>query len=107
MALQIYTVAIDMIRQLRPLLERIETRDKNLGDQLRRAATSVPLNLNEGAYSLGRNVRARYYNALGSAAEVRACLDVAEAFGYIERIAPSLRDTLDRIIATVVRLTQQ
>src|SRR4029078_3406695 len=101
MALQIYSVAIDMIRQLRPLLERIETRDKNLGDQLRRAARSVPLTLNEGAYSLGRNVRARYYNALGSAAEVRACLDVAEAFGYIEKVDPELRDTIDHIVATV------
>jgi four helix bundle protein len=107
MALQIYSVAIDMIRQLRPLLERIDIRDKNLGDQLRRAATSVPLNLNEGAYSNGRNVRARYFNALGSAAEVRACLDVAEALGYIELVAPGLRDVLDRIIATVTRLTQQ
>ena len=107
MALQIYPVSIEMVRALRPLVERIGRRDSNLGDQLRRAATSVPLNLHEGAYSQGGNVRARFHTALGSAAEVRACLDVAEALGYIEQVDPALRDTLDRIIATLHRLARR
>ena len=107
MALQIYAVAVDMVRQLRPLIERIGTRDANLADQLRRAATSVPLNLSEGAYSQGGHVRARFHNALGSAAEVRACLDVAEAMGYLEHVDPGLRDTLDRVVATVHRLVRR
>jgi four helix bundle protein len=107
MALQIYAVTIEMVRTLRPLVERIGRRDSNLGDQLRRAATSVPLNLHEGAYSQGGNVRARFHSALGSAAEVRACLDVAEALGYVEKIDPALRDTLDRIVATLHRLARR
>jgi four helix bundle protein len=49
-------------------MERIGKKDANLADQLRRAASSVPLNLHEGAYSQGGNVRARFHNALGSAA---------------------------------------
>ncbi|WP_063826774.1 four helix bundle protein [Sorangium cellulosum] len=106
MALRIYSIAIDLVRQLRPLIERIGTRDSNLADQLRRAAASVPLNLHEGAYSQGRNVRARFHNALGSAAEVRACLDVAEALGYLDQVDPALRDTLDRVVATVHRLAR-
>jgi four helix bundle protein len=106
MALRIYSVALDMVKQLRPLIQRIETRDGNLADQLRRAATSVPLNLHEGAYSQGKNTRARFHNALGSAAEVRACLDVAEALGYLDPVDPALRDTLDRIVATVHRLAR-
>jgi four helix bundle protein len=96
-----------MIRQLRPLIERIGTKDSNLADQLRRAATSVPLNLHEGAYSLGGHVRARFHNALGSAAEVRACLDVAEAMGYLDNVDPALRDTIDRVVATVHRLARR
>ena len=44
-------------------------------------------------------------NALGSAGEVRACLDVAEAMEYVETIGPGLRDSLDHVIATVYRLT--
>jgi four helix bundle protein len=96
-----------MLRQLKPIIERIGVKDGNLADQLRRAATSVPLNLSEGAYSQGGHVRARFHNALGSAAEVRACLDVAEALGYVERIDEGLRDSLDRIIATLHRLTRR
>jgi four helix bundle protein len=107
MALQIYSVTIEMVRALRPLVERIGRRDSNLSDQLRRAATSVPLNLQEGAYSQGGNVRARFHTALGSAAEVRACLDVAEALGYVEKVDPALRDTIDRIVATLHRLTRR
>lgn len=106
MALRIYPVALNMVRSLRPLLDRLSTRDPNLADQLRRAATSVPLNLHEGAYSQGRNTRARFHTALGSAAEVRACLDVAEALGYVDAVDAGLRDTLDRIIATLHRLSR-
>jgi len=106
MALRIYSVAIDMLRELRPLMERIRSRDSNLADQLSRAATSIPLNLHEGAYSQGRNTRARFHTALGSAAEVRACLDVAEALGYLDGVDPGLRDTLDRVIATLYRLAR-
>ena len=107
MRLEIYVVVIVVVRKLRPLIERIGKRDANLADQLRRAATSVALNLHEGAYSQGGNVRARFHNALGSAAEVRACLDVAEALGYVEAVDPVLRDNLDRVIATLHRLTRR
>jgi four helix bundle protein len=57
------------------------------------AITSVPLNLHEGAYSQGRNAGARFHHALGSAAEVRACLDVAEALGYLEPAPATLLAT--------------
>ena len=107
MALQIYGVAIEMVRQMKPLIERIGVKDGNLADQLRRAVTSVPLNLHEGAYSQGGHVRARFHSALGSAAEVRACLDVAEALGYIGQVDAELRDTLDRIVATLHRLARR
>jgi four helix bundle protein len=107
MALRIYSVAIEMIRELRPLMERIRTRDSNLADQLRRAVTSIPLNLHEGAYSQGGNMRARFHTALGSAAEVRACLDVAEALGYVQSIDAELRNTLDCVIATLHKLSRR
>ena len=105
--LRIYSIAIEMIREMRPLIERIKTRDSNLADQMRRAATSIPLNLHEGAYAQGGNARARFYTALGSAAEVRACLDVAEALGYVEAVDARLYDTLDRVVATLHRLSRR
>ncbi|MDI1480150.1 four helix bundle protein [Polyangium sp. y55x31] len=107
MALRIYGVTIELLRRLRPVIEKIGGKDANLADQLRRAATSVPLNLHEGAYSQGRNERARWHTAMGSAAEVRACLDVAEALGYVETVDDGLRDSLDQIIATLHRLTRR
>ncbi|MDI1434995.1 four helix bundle protein [Polyangium sorediatum] len=107
MALRIYGVAIDMLRMLRPVMERIGRKDPSLGDQMRRAAMSVPLNLNEGAYSQGRNERARWHTAMGSAAEVRACLDVAEALGYVENVDDEMRNTLNHIIGTLHRLTRR
>ena len=107
MALRIYSVAIEMVRELRPLIEKIKTRDSNLADQMRRAVTSIPLNLQEGAYSHGGNVRARFHTALGSAAEVRACLDVAEALGYVQSIDAELRDRLDCVIATLHKLSKR
>src|SRR5690349_5146429 len=103
MALQVYEVAMEVVRGLRPVIERIGRRDSGLADQLRRAATSVPLNISEGAYSQGGNARARFHNALGSAAEVRACLDVAQAMGYVDDVDARLCDRLDRVVATLHR----
>lgn len=47
---------------------------------------------------------ARYHNALGSARETAACLEVAHAFGYIGRIDSALGSQLSRIVGTLVRL---
>jgi hypothetical protein len=52
-----------------------------------------------------RNAKLRYRNALGSTRETRACLDVAEVFGYVECDA-QLCDDLDRIAATLHRLIE-
>jgi hypothetical protein len=64
----------------------------------------VVLNLGEGSGSVGRMRTARYRTALGSARETRACLQVAEAFGYIRPISEVLGDRLDHVIGTLVRV---
>jgi four helix bundle protein len=79
--LKIYPVIIEFIGSLRPLLAQIERRDRDLGRQLRRASSSVALNLAEGAYSRGELRTARYHSALGSMREVHACLEVARRLG--------------------------
>ena len=81
--LRIYTTAIEVIERLRPVLAQIEAHDRDLARQLRRAASSVALNICEGSGSRGGTRRERYHNALGSARETGACLDVAAALGYV------------------------
>jgi four helix bundle protein len=102
--LRIYQVALSVIRRLKKLLGLVERRDPDLARQLRRAASSVVLNIAEGSSSQGKNRNARYYNALGSAKEVKACLEVAIAFGYIDSVDDALADELERIIATLINL---
>ncbi len=92
--LRIYDTALDVARQLVPVLERIGRRDRDLERQLRRALTSVPLNLAEGSYSAGGNRRARYHVAAGSMREVIAGLEVAQALGYIEEPSRELADAM-------------
>jgi four helix bundle protein len=101
--LRIYPVVLEALRQLQPLLRQIERRDRDLARQLRRCSCSVALNLAEGMYSRGRNRGARYHNALGSARETLACLEVAAVCGFVQQDA-ALHDRLDRIVATLVKL---
>jgi four helix bundle protein len=101
--LRIYGVVLEVLKQLQPMVRRIELRDRDLARQLRRCSSSVALNLAEGMYSRGQGRNARYHSALGSAREALACLEVASVWGYVEE-NPDVSDQLDRIVATLVRL---
>ena len=102
--LKIYPVVLDVIAGLRPILAQMERRDSDLCRQLRRAASSVALNLAEGMYSRGKNRTARYHTALGSMRETRACLEVAVAFGYLGSLDAELGRRMDHVTGTLVRL---
>ena len=101
--LSIYSVILDVLRELRPVVAAIETHDRDLARQLRRAATSIALNTSEGSGCNGGTRRERYRNALGSARETGACLDAAIALGYVEGIDASLLDRLDHARAVLVK----
>jgi len=58
-----------------------------------------------GSGSSGGTRNARYRTALGSARETGACIDVAEALGYVERVETLLLDELDQVRAILVRVT--
>jgi four helix bundle protein len=102
--LRIYPVSLDMLREIKPLVDRIARADRAHADQLRRSALSVTLNLAEGSGSRGGNRRARYDSALGSARETLANLEAAEAIGYLPPLSDVLRVRLNRIIGTLVKL---
>ena len=104
--LNVYPVVLDFITALRPLLAQIERRDRDLGRQLRRASSSVALNLAEGMYSRGELRTARYHTALGSMRESWSCLEVAQAFGYLRSLDGGMFAQVNRIIGTLVRLVE-
>jgi hypothetical protein len=60
----------------------------------------------EGWGSFGKNKRARYYTALGSARESKAAVEVAEVLGYVDALGPQTKDRFDHVFATLVRLAK-
>jgi hypothetical protein len=69
---------LEVIRSMRGALTAIDKRDADLARQLRRAASS--------------------------ARETLACLQTAEAFGYVEPVSNNLTESMNRIIGTLVRV---
>ena len=102
--LRIYDRMLEVLVLLRDVLPEIGKRDRNLEDQLRRAGTSVVLNIAEGSGSVGKTRALRYTNALGSARECKACLEGARALGYLECVEPALGAKLHEVIGTLVRV---
>jgi four helix bundle protein len=92
-------LALDAVAALGPLVGTIAQHDRDLASQLRRAGSSLPLNVAEGARREGRDRLQHYRIAAGSAAEARSALQVARAWGYIggaEADAPSPRSRWPR-----------
>ncbi len=99
-----YEVSVQLIDSLRPLMPVIEKSDRDLADQIRRAASSVVLNLAEGQRSAKGNKQRHYAIAHGSANEVKAALAVARAWGWLDE-AKAPAEILDRLLALLWRLT--
>jgi four helix bundle protein len=99
-----FDVSLDLIRSLRPVVESLAVKDKDLADQLQRAAMSICLNLGEGSRRTKGDQRRFYTYASGSAMEARAALEAAEAWGWIGDVAEPRR-VLDRLLGLLWGLT--
>jgi four helix bundle protein len=103
--LRIYRVVLDVVRAVRPVIEEIERKDPDLGRQMRRAVSSVALNLSEGMYSHGKNRGARYHTAMGSMRETLSCIEVGMALGYVREVKPVLLGQIDHVLGTLFKLS--
>ena len=89
--LTVYRYALELVGELQGVVRELQARDRNLADQLQRAATSVVLNIAEGDGLRGKRRVNHFEIALGSAKEVNACLDLCTAWGHCEAPASSVR----------------
>ena len=103
--LNVYPIALQIIRALQPVIRDIRRRDRNLADQLDRCSTSVALNIAEGDAHRGAMRRHKHEIALGEMREVMACLDVAEAKQLITR-PHTIAKQVDHVIGVLVRVTR-
>ena len=100
-------VSLQLIRSLRSPVEKIQAHDSALAIQIRKAASSISLNLGEGRRRVGRDRTHHFRISAGSAGEVKAALLVAHAWGWIDDDA-HMTDALalvERVAAMCWRLT--
>ena len=80
--LDVYQRSIEFLAIAFAVAERVPRGYASLADQLRRAATSIPLNIAEGSAKPDGPDRRRYHAiARGSAMECAAIFDVARLLG--------------------------
>ena len=95
--LDVYRQAIDFLALADQMIESLPRGNSALADQLQRAATSVVLNIAEGAGEFSANEKARFYRmAKRSATECAAALDILR----VRKIADEA--ALDRWVAVGV-----
>ena len=99
--------SLHTIRLVRPLCEAIARKDRDLASQVRRAMSSVALNLAEGFGNARGNERLRLESARGSLYEAQAGVRVAVAWGILseEQVAEALA-AIDRLGGRVYGLVR-
>lgn len=107
--LDAYHAAIDLIPIAHDIAGLMPRGSGHLADQLRRAATSVPLNIAEGAGEYAPKEKARFYRiARRSATECAALLDVCRR---LELAPPGMldlgRDLLLRLVAMLIKMAKK
>ncbi len=102
--LDIYKVALELARLVGTQGERIAVHDKDLARQMRRSMASVVLNIAEGSGCSGGTRSQRYKDALGSARETLAALELGAAMGYGVQL-DAMYAKFDRVIGVLVRCT--
>jgi len=99
-----YSIALEIIRQLAVIVPQIKRHDADLAKQMVRAGNSITLNLNEGSKRLGGDRIYHYSVAAGSAHEVLAGIETADAWGWAIESAV-IRDRIDHLLAVLWKVT--
>jgi four helix bundle protein len=103
--LKIYPVILQVVKDLAPIVGDIQRHDADLARQMRRALSSVPLNVSEGMYNRGGHRKQRYLTAMGSMRETLGCIETAQAMGYLDEVGDDVLDGIDHVIRVLYNLT--
>ena len=101
--LRIYAVAVEVVRRLNGVIVEIKAHDRELAEQLKRARSSITLNISEGSSARGGKRNLHYSYAKGSAQECVAVLETAVAAEYIANANEETIAMLRQIIGTLYR----
>jgi four helix bundle protein len=107
--LDVYQAAIDFVALADTVVEGLPKGRAYLADQIQRAATSISLNIAEGAGEYSRRDKARFYRiALRSATESAALLDVCRRLKLGEQsVLSDGRALLLRIVSMLTRMVRR
>ena len=106
--LDVYQRALEVLDLCDAIIEQMPTGRAHLKDQLDRAATSIVLNIAEGAGEFSRREKRRFYRiARRSATEAAAILHIVQRRRHAdEQRVHQARDLLVRVVAMLVRMTK-
>jgi four helix bundle protein len=106
--LDVYQRALELLDLCDTILEKLPAGRAHLKDQLDRAATSIVLNVAEGAGEFSPDEKRRFYRiARRSATESAAILHIMARRGHTPAdLAQQARDLLGRIVSMLVRMTK-
>lgn len=106
--LDVYQRALEFLDQCDTILAQLPSGRAHLKDQLDRAATSIVLNVAEGAGEFSPDEKRRFYRiARRSATESAAILHIMARRAHVPADATQqARDLLARIVSMLVRMTK-
>jgi four helix bundle protein len=98
--------SLEMVGAVRRPYALVRKHDRDLADQIKRAANSAPANIAEGAGRVGKDRPHLYRIAAGSVLELETHLRVALIWDYVQLadVQPAL-DLCRRVSAMLSRLT--
>ena len=103
--LDVYRCAIEFLRIAFSLVEQLPRGHGFLADQLRRAGTSIPLNIAEAAGKTSSKERAHFHAiARGSAMECGAILDVIRLLGVAPAEVAQGKQLLVRTVSMLSKM---
>jgi len=102
-----HDLAIEAAGMVFQLVDKVPVAARDLANQARRAAASVPLNLSEASGRAGRDRLQHHRIAYGSLKETMSCIAILRAIGAVDQSrAEHTLTLLDRIGALTWRLAQ-